>query len=60
MYLNVWSLVDGTVWEALGNVPMMEEVCLSALRFQKPSWFPVIALSASWLLSPVMNSELLL
>lgn len=29
IYLNVWSLVIGTVWEELAGVALLEVVCLS-------------------------------
>jgi hypothetical protein len=43
IYLNVCSTVDGTVWEGLGGVALLEEVCLWgwALRFQRPMPFSV-------------------
>ena len=27
IYLNAWFPVDGTVWEGLGGVALLEEVC---------------------------------
>lgn len=27
IYLNVWFLVSGTVWEGLGGVTLLEVVC---------------------------------
>lgn len=41
--LNIWSPVNGTIWEGLGGVALLEEVCFwgQALRFEKPTPFPV-------------------
>ena len=43
MYLNAWFPADGTVWEGLGGMALLEEVCHcggGALRFQKLMAFP--------------------
>ena len=39
--LNVWSSVDGTVWEGLGGVALLEEACLQrwVLRLEKSTLF---------------------
>jgi hypothetical protein len=45
-YLNTQSQVGGTIWEGLGSVAILEEVCPWgwALRFQRPMPFPVSSL----------------
>lgn len=43
MYLNAWFPADGTVWEGLRGIALLEEVCYcggGALRFQKLMAFP--------------------
>ena len=46
MYLNTWSPVGGNIWEGLGGVVLLEEVCHWGwdLRFKKPTSFPVSSL----------------
>lgn len=41
-YLSALSPLSGTVWEGLGAVALLEEVCCweRALRFQKPTPLP--------------------
>jgi hypothetical protein len=43
IYLNTCSPVAGTVWEGLGGVALLEEVCHHrwALKFQRPEPLPV-------------------
>ena len=47
--LNTWSPVGGTVWERLGGVTLLKEVCHwgQALRFQRSYFIPSVLL---WLL----------
>jgi hypothetical protein len=37
IYFNSWSPVSGTIWERLGNMMLLEEMCYwgRALKFQK-------------------------
>lgn len=60
--LNACFPVGGTVWEGLGGIALLDDVChwVQTLRFQKPKPFPFKSLSAWWLLSQDVNSQLLL
>lgn len=45
-YLNVWSPVNGTIWEQLRSLSLLEEVChwRQGLRFQKTPTIPSLSL----------------
>ena len=51
IYLNAWLPVGRTIWEGLGGVALLEEVCHWgwALRFHKPTllYKPITGLSLS-------------
>jgi hypothetical protein len=45
MYLNVWSSVGETVWEALGGVALLEEVCHWGVGFEVSEAHPIPSVS---------------
>ena len=57
IYLNVWSLVDGTVWKGLGGIALIDEVRHwgEDLRFQKLKYHSQFSLSLSLSLSLVLS-----
>jgi hypothetical protein len=62
IYLNIWFSVGGTIWEGLGGVVLLVEVCHCgwALEFQRPMLFPVPTPPCLTPVDQDMNSQLLL
>jgi hypothetical protein len=62
LYLSAQSPVDGTVGEGLGDVTLSEKVCHWgwALKFQKTQAILNMVSFCFWLVSQVVNSQLLL
>ena len=43
MDFSTWSAVGGTIWEGLGDVALLEEVCHGALSFRKTHAIPSVS-----------------
>ena len=58
IYLNAWSPVHGTIWEGLGGVAFLEDVCHSSVDFGVSKTQPVPVSLSLFLLSADPDVEL--